>query len=152
MARLRDIGNVTPSEMVQAVMAMIGEGEVPDTLPDFDGEKPLDSRQRKIAERYIAQFDPVKLEKCIQAQLEKYAPGMTLMEFIIDQRFGQVFAEKGDAAKLNAVAVLEKLCVVLAACHPAISNRLNCRAVSQSAAATGSPFGDETRRLKVMGA
>lgn len=121
MARLRDISQVSPGEMVQAVMTMIAEGEQPGTLPSFDGKKPLDSRQRRIAERYITQFDPVKLEACIKDQLEKYAPGKTLMEFIIEQRFGQMFAEKGDAAKLNALGVLEKLCVTLAACHPDVA-------------------------------
>lgn len=151
MARLRDIGGVSPGEMVQAVMAMIGDGEVPGALSNYvDGKKPVDQRQRRIAEKYLSQFDPVKLEACIQEQLEKYCPGKTMMEFIIEQRFGQMFSEKGDAAKLNALGVLEKLCVVLAACHPDVAGRLNCKTVGSGAAATGSPFGDSTRKLRAV--
>lgn len=152
MARLRDIGDVSAGEMVRAVMAMIADGENPRVLPAFDGKKPLDIRQRRVAERYLAQFDPVKLEKCIKEQLDKYAPGKTLMEFIIEERFAQVCGEKTDSAKLNALAVLEKICVVLAACHPQVAGRLNCRSVSHVSGATGSPFGDQVRRLRVSGA
>lgn len=154
MARLRDIGDVSASEMVQAVMAMIGDGENPAALSGYepDGRRPLDEEQRKVAEKYIAQFDPVKLEACVQQQLEKHAPGKTMMEFLIEQRFGQVFEEKADNAKLKALEMLEHLCVVLAACHPDVAGRLNCKAVKGNKAATGSPFGDQTRSMKIVGA
>lgn len=152
MARPRDIGAVSAGEMVQAVMTMIGDGERPEALTVYesDGKKFLDARQRRIAERYLTQFDPVKLEKCIQEQLEKYAPGKTLMEFVIEKRFEAMFAERGDSAKQQALGLLEKMAVILAACHPDVTNRLNCRKVSSnSGVESGSPFGAEVRKLKV---